>query len=60
MKIRCIDNSYYKFSLIQGKIYDVLSVEQGWYRIMDEDQDDDDAEVPGYLYPPALFEIVEP
>ncbi len=47
-------------TLIHGKIYDVLSVEQGWYRIMDEDQDDDDAEVPGYLYPPALFEIVEP
>ncbi len=47
-------------TLIHGKIYDVLSVEQDWYRIMDEDQDDDDAEVPGYLYPPALFEIVEP
>lgn len=59
MKIRCIDNSYYKFSLIQGKIYDVIDVEDGLYRIIDEDDDDDGSGVPGYLYPPALFEIVE-
>ncbi len=58
LKIRCIDNSYYKFSLIQGKIYDVIDVEDGLYRIIDED-DDDGSGVPGYLYPPALFEIME-
>ena len=36
-----------------GKVYEVLSVEKGWYRIVDESEDD-------YLYPPELFEIVEP
>lgn len=45
--------------LIKGKVYDVLSVEKTWYRIKDEDPDDDDSEIPGYLYPPNLFEIVE-
>lgn len=45
--------------LILGKVYEVLSVEQEWYRIIDEDPDDDDSVVPGYLYPPSLFEIVE-
>lgn len=46
-------------TLIQGKIYEVIGIEEGWYRIIDEDEDDDDAEIPGYLYPPALFEVVE-
>ena len=45
--------------MIQGKIYDVLDVEEGWYRIVDEDEDDDASNIPGYLYPPNLFEIVE-
>jgi hypothetical protein len=39
-------------SLIHGKIYEVMSVEKGWYRIFDEDEDD-------YLYPPENFEVVE-
>ncbi len=39
--------------LIDEKIYDVISVEKGWYRIIDETQED-------YLYPPECFEIVEP
>lgn len=39
-------------SLTQGKIYDVLSVEKGWYRIVDETGED-------YLFPPEAFEIVE-
>ena len=38
--------------LIQGKVYDVISIEKGWYRIMTELDDD-------YLFPPELFEIVE-
>lgn len=38
--------------LINGKIYDVISVEEGWYRIVDETGED-------YLYPPKSFEIVE-
>lgn len=39
--------------LLDGKTYDVLSIEGGWYRIVDETKDD-------YLYPPESFEIVEP
>lgn len=38
--------------LLNDKVYEVLSVEQNWYRIIDETNDD-------YLYPPELFEIVE-
>lgn len=40
------------FDVIPNKIYDVLSVEKGWYRIVDESEED-------YLYPPEKFEIVE-
>ena len=35
-----------------GKVYDVLSIEKGWYRIMTEIDED-------YLFPPEAFEIVE-
>ena len=38
--------------LLNGKVYEVLSVEDGWYRIVDETFDD-------HLYPPEAFEIVE-
>lgn len=38
--------------MIKDKIYEVLSIEKGWYRIIDEEEED-------YLYPPELFEIVE-
>ena len=34
------------------KIYDVLSIEKGWYRIMTELDED-------YLFPPSQFEIIE-
>ena len=36
----------------KGKIYNVLSVEKEWYRIVDNSEED-------YLYPPDEFEIVE-
>ena len=41
--------------------YDVTAVENGWYRIVDEDSEENPYEdIPsGYLYPPELFEIVE-
>ena len=39
--------------LTHGKIYEVLSVEKGWYRIKDDSGED-------YLYPPDGFEIVPP
>lgn len=38
--------------LTHNKVYDVISVEKGWYRIVDESGED-------YLYPPEMFEIVE-
>ena len=39
-------------ALDRDKVYDVLSVEKGWYRIFTEIDDD-------YLFPPEFFEIVE-
>ena len=39
-------------ALIEGKVYEVTSVEHGWYRIMTELDED-------YLFPPKLFETVE-
>ena len=38
--------------LTNNKIYDVISIESGWYRIIEDSGDD-------YLYPPDMFEIVE-
>ena len=48
-----IPNSYRIFmDVIPNKIYEVLAIEDGWYRIIDESGED-------YLYPPEKFEIVE-
>lgn len=38
--------------LTNNRIYDVLSVEKGWYRVVDDSGED-------YLYPPEQFEVVE-
>lgn len=38
--------------LTNSKVYEVISVEKGWYRIIDESGED-------YLYPPEQFEIIE-
>jgi len=40
-------------ALKNGKIYEVLSVEKDWYRIVDESKET-------CLYPSDIFEIVEP
>ena len=47
--------------LMHGKVYDVTAVENGWYRIVDEDSEENPYEdLPsGYLDQPELFEIVE-
>ena len=37
---------------IIGKVYDVISIENGWYRILDESGED-------YLYPPQMFNILD-
>lgn len=51
MKIKYIGETA-PFELTNGKIYDVISVENGWYRIKDDTGDD-------YLYPSRKFEIVQ-
>lgn len=51
MKVKYIDESD-PLSLLNGKVYEVLSIEHGWYRIVDETGDD-------YLYAPEAFEVVE-
>lgn len=51
MKVKYIGD-YYKVSLKQGKVYEVMEIERGWYRIVDETGED-------YLFPPNEFEIVE-
>lgn len=58
MKVKCTTDAY-PVSLIQGKIYEVIGIEQGWYRIIDEEGVYEGEEIPGYLYAPGLFEIVE-
>ena len=37
-----------ELSLINGKVYEILEVSRGWYRIVDESGED-------YLYPPQFF-----
>jgi hypothetical protein len=39
-------------ALEKNKIYDVLSIEKGWFRIMTELDED-------YLFPPEQFEMVK-
>lgn len=46
---------YYFFEIVaitKGKIYEVISIEKDWYRIMTEIDED-------YLFPPEVFEIIE-
>lgn len=38
-------------ALEKGKIYSVLSVEKGWFRVMAELEED-------YLFPPEVFRVV--
>ena len=51
MKVKYIGESD-PLCLINGKVYEVLSIEYGYYRIVDETDDD-------YLYDTDLFEVVE-
>lgn len=50
MKIKYIGKS--DVSLTNGKVYEVMSVESGWFRIIDDTDDD-------YLFSPEEFEVVE-
>lgn len=51
MKVKFIGKSN-PYTLLFDKIYNVLSIEGKWYRIIDETGED-------YLYSPDLFEIIE-
>lgn len=51
MKVRWLGETIF-LELTHDQIYDVISVEKDWYRIVDDSGDD-------YLYPPEGFEIVE-
>ena len=51
MKVR-YTGEYYKVAFDKDKTYEILSVENGWYRIKTELDED-------YLFPPECFEIVE-
>ena len=50
MKIKYIGKS--SVSLTKGKIYEVMSIEGGCYRIVDDTDDD-------YLFMPDDFEVIE-
>ena len=50
MKVKYIGKSDPVY-MIHGKIYQVISIEKGWYRIVDEEEED-------YLYPPEIFEKI--
>ena len=45
--------------LTNGKEYDVLSIEDGWYRVIDDEGIYECFDVQGYLYPPSLFQVIE-
>lgn len=49
MWVRCIGHASF-LQLTNGQRYKVLSVEKGWFRIVDDSGED-------YLYPPELFEV---
>jgi hypothetical protein len=50
MKVRYIKDTT-KGGLTNGKIYEVISVEKDWYRIIDDTDED-------FLYPPEVFEVI--
>lgn len=51
MKVRYKGKTEYLI-LTQNKIYNVLGVEKGWYRLVDDSGED-------YLYSPDNFEVVD-
>lgn len=50
MKVKYIGKS--DASLKNGKVYEVISVERTWYRIIDDTEED-------FLFSPDEFEVVE-
>lgn len=50
MKVKYIGET--DVSLTSGKEYDVIAVEGGWFRIVDDTEED-------YLFSPDQFEVIE-
>lgn len=50
MRVKYIGKS--NASLTEGKEYEVIEIEEGWFRIMDDTDED-------YLFSPEQFEKVE-
>ncbi len=50
MKVKYLGYGQSEFEV--GRIYDVLTIEDGWYRIMNENHDEE-------LFPPKAFEIID-
>ena len=50
MKVKYIGETM-PLELTNGKIYTVISVERGWYRVVDDTGED-------YLYPPDVFSVM--
>ena len=48
MKVKCLKDLYEGRGLTKDKVYDVISIERGWYRIVYELVED-------YLFPPELL-----
>lgn len=51
MKVRYLGKTE-PLVLTNNKIYDVISIEKKWYRLIDDSGED-------YIYSPEVFEIVE-
>ena len=50
MKVRYLGYGQSVFEI--GTVYEVLSIENGWYRIINENQEES-------LFPPRAFEVVD-
>lgn len=63
MKVRYIGPSKGAFSLTDGKIYECLGVEDGFFRIIDDEGysywDKEENEMEGYLYAPVGTIVLE-
>ena len=51
MKVKYTGNDP-DLNFVNGEVYNVLSVEHGWYRIVDPFDKED------YVFPPSLFDVV--
>lgn len=50
MRVRYLGETS-SLELTHDKVYEVISIEKGWYRLVDDSGED-------YLYPPDEFEVL--